>query len=90
MNITKKIDSKGRLNLGEAFSNKTVIIEERGNGELIIKEAVVIPANEKWLFENKDALNLVTQGIREARSKKFVNDPRTTSDDSWINELEDS
>ncbi len=52
MTAAKKIDSKGRLLLSEELAGATVIIQKRANGEYVIKPAVTIPANEKWLFEN--------------------------------------
>ena len=42
---TKNTDAKGRLTLGEAFANRTVLVERRGD-ELIVKLARVIPENE--------------------------------------------
>ena len=90
MGAVKKIDSKGRLTLGEAFSNRTVIVEEKTNGELLIKPALTIPASEKWLFENPEALKLVMQGIKGAQAKKFVKSPIRKEDKDWIDELEDN
>lgn len=71
---TKQTDSKGRVVLGRAFANKTVLIEEREN-EVIIRLARVIPESEAWLYENKDALDVVRRGLDQARSGDFVQGP---------------
>jgi hypothetical protein len=70
--LTKNVDSKGRLTLGETFANRTVLVEDRGEGELLIRLARVIPEREAWLYENKDALASVRRGLNQAASGKFA------------------
>lgn len=89
MNVAKKIDSKGRLLLGEELAGTTVLIEKRANGEYIIKPAVVIPASEKWLFDNEEAMSSVMLGLKQAREGKFVKNPSFSKKKSWKDELED-
>jgi hypothetical protein len=67
---TKTVDSRGRLTLGEAYANRTVIVEQRGDGEFLVRMARVIPEQETWLYENADALNAVRRGLKEARAGK--------------------
>ena len=69
---TKNVDSKGRLTLGESFANRTVLVEDRGKGELLIKLARVIPEREAWLYENKEAVASVRRGLNQAASHKFA------------------
>ena len=69
---TKNVDSKGRLTLGESFANCTVLVEDRGKGELLIKLARVIPEREAWLYENKEAVASVRRGLNQAASGKFA------------------
>ena len=69
---TKQVDSKGRLNLGEAFANRTVIVEYRGQDEVVVKRARVIPEREAWLYQNPKALAAVRRGLAEAREKRFA------------------
>ncbi len=71
---TKNTDSKGRLTLGEAFANRTVIVEERGN-EIVLHLARVIPEGEAWLYENPTALATVRRGLQQARSRKLSDGP---------------
>lgn len=89
MTAAKKVDSKGRLLLGEELAGTTVLVERRDNGEYVVKPAVVIPAEEKWLFENKEALNSVMLGLKQARAGQVVKRPAFAKKKSWKNELAD-
>jgi hypothetical protein len=73
--LTRSTDSKGRLTLGEPFANRTVIIEERAEGEFILRLARVIPAREAWLYENPKALKSLRDGLHQARQRKFAKAP---------------
>ena len=88
MTAAKKIDSKGRLLLGEELAGTTVLVEKRENGEYVVKPAVVIPANEKWLFENEEALNTVMLGLKQTR-RQVRGKPAFDKKKSWKDELED-
>ncbi|MCI0641094.1 MAG: hypothetical protein L0Y72_13850 [Gemmataceae bacterium] len=70
--LTRKVDGKGRLALGQRFANQIVIVKEV-NGTLEITPAVAIPAKEAWLYENDQALALVRAGIQQAKARQFSN-----------------
>jgi hypothetical protein len=89
MVAAKKIDSRGRLLLGEMFAGQYVIIEERGNGEFFVKPAAIIPASEKWLYQNPKALAAVRAGLQEARDGKIAPNPAFETDKAFIDKLED-
>jgi hypothetical protein len=72
---TKQVDSKGRLTLGEAFANETVLVEPHGEGEVIVRRARVIPVREAWLYDNKAALGSVRRGLQQATEHHFVAGP---------------
>src|SRR5687768_8006630 len=63
-------DSKGRVALGElakGVSSFHVSVE----GERVILEPYVeIPAREKWLFENPEALTSVKRGLADSAAGK--------------------
>lgn len=42
MLVTKKTDAKGRLTLGAAYANVTVLIEKQRSGTVLIKKAAII------------------------------------------------
>ena len=52
----KITDSKGRVTLGGHFANRAVIVEQRGEDEVVVVLARVIPEREAWLYENPKAL----------------------------------
>jgi len=70
--LTRNVDSKGRLTLGESFANRTVIVEERGGGEVWVCLARVIPEREAWLYEDEQAEASVRLGLNQARKGKFA------------------
>ncbi len=44
--VNKNTDAKGRVTLGTRFANRTVIIQEVSDTELLVQLARVIPENE--------------------------------------------
>lgn len=59
-------DSKGRITLGkvaEGVSSYTVIREK---DRIILEPNIEIPAKEKWLFDNKNALKQVKKGLEDS------------------------
>jgi hypothetical protein len=73
--MTKSVDSKGRLTLGAAFANHTVLVEAHGEGEVLVRLARVIPAREAWLYENKAALASVSRGLEQAAEGQLTPGP---------------
>ena|SRR5438477_13198233 len=69
---TRNTDAKGRVNLGEHFANRTVIVEDRGEGEVLVRLARVIPEREAWLYENDKALSSVRKGLKQAKGRRFA------------------
>lgn len=68
---TIKPDAKGRIYLGslaEGVSGFVVKVDK--NHRIILDPLVEIPAREKWLFDNKPALQSVRQGLQEAKEGK--------------------
>lgn len=82
--MTKNADSKGRVTLGNAFANRTVIVESISDGEVLVKLARVIPEREAWLFKNGEALDSVRRGIAEARALRFSKNPPDLKGDSIL------
>lgn len=63
----KSTDSKGRITLGSHFANRAVIVEHRGEDEVVVRLARLIPEGEAWLYENPKALESVRRGLDQAR-----------------------
>jgi len=86
---TKTVDPRGRLSLGKAFANRLVIIEELEGGVIQITPAQAVPEREAWLHQNRDAIESVTQGLREARAGEFTKAPDLGSDSDWAEDGDD-
>ncbi|MCI5066646.1 hypothetical protein MRY87_13070 [bacterium] len=86
--LLRTIDGKGRVALGASFANLPVRIEADGYGEWKIRVIEAIPASEVWLMKNKEALNLVTTGILQARNHEFADDPTEGREYSWLDEVD--
>ncbi len=69
--MTKQTDSKGRITLGEAFKNRTMLMEKHGD-EIVLRLARVIPEAEGWLYENEKALAAVRRGLKQAKAGAFA------------------
>lgn len=79
-------DQRGRVTLGKAYANKTVIVEDR-NGNIILKPAAVIPERELWLHKNPAAMNMVQQGLEQARRRKTAKGPDLNADAAFADSI---
>ena len=73
--IIKTVDSKGRLLLGAEFANSTVIVNRVHPTEIVVTKARAIPEHELWLLEHPKALASVLEGLRQAATGEFVENP---------------
>ena len=70
----KRIDDKGRLNLGKDFAGRDVRITETAAG-FTASYVIQVPAGEAWLWENEKALSSVRKGIEEAAAGELTSGP---------------
>ncbi len=62
-------DAKGRITLGKlAEGVSSYRARRQKDGKIILEPFVEIPADERWLWENKKALESVMRGIEDARA----------------------
>jgi len=63
-----KPDSKRRVLLPKQVIKEGVLYHIYANdkGQIVLDPQVTIPASEAWLYQNKDALALVHQGLSDA------------------------
>ena len=67
--IQVRPDSKGRITLGKfAVGVSSFLISEQPDGGFLLEPMVEIPAREKWLIQNKQALESVKRGISQSAS----------------------
>ena len=66
-------DSKGRITLGKlADGVSSYRARKQADGKIILEPFVEVPAEERWLWENKEALKSVMRGIEDARAGRLV------------------
>ena len=64
---TVRPDAKGRITLGHVADGVSSYRVIRGKHNAIILEPLVeVPAHEKWLFDNKHALQQVKKGLEDS------------------------
>lgn len=69
---TVRPDAKGRITLGPlAHGVSSYIMTKDKNNRIILEPRVEIPAKEKWLFDNKAALNQVKQGLKDSAAGRI-------------------
>lgn len=65
--LTIRPDAKGRITLGplaRGVSSFQATVDS--SGRIILEPFAEIPAREKWLFDNKNSLNAVREGLSQA------------------------
>ena len=70
---TIRPDAKGRITLGtlaRGISSFQITVD--AGGRIILEPYMEIPAREKWLFENPDALNAVRAGLTQAAQGRLL------------------
>ena len=84
----KVADAKGRVLLGPSVARQPVQVEERGEGEWVVRAIEPVPIKEAWLFKNPEALKRVQNGIKQAQNREFATDPREGRDYSWLDDVD--
>lgn len=79
MQQIKTVGKSGQISLGKALAGMEFIMEELPGGDIMLKRAVVVPMNERWLHEPamKEKLARADEWMRQ-------NPPRETD----LDELE--
>ena len=66
-------DSKGRITLGKlAEGVSSYRVKRQKDGKIILEPFMEIPENERWLWDNKEALESVMKGIEDARAGRLT------------------
>jgi hypothetical protein len=76
---TKPLDSKHRITLGGKLAKslgKRMKVEAyqifvAKNGDILLRPAVSIPANEAWIYRNPDVIGKVRKGLQEVQEGKI-------------------
>ena len=87
---TKTADSRGRINLGREFANKTFFVTKSGASEIKLEVAAVIPERELWLYQNPEARKALFEAIERVKTGDFSESPPDLDEEEpWEKELED-
>ena len=66
-------DAKGRITLGKLADGVSSYRARRlPDGKIVLEPFVEIPAEERWLWENKEALASVKRGIADAKAGRLT------------------
>jgi len=69
---TKTIDDRTCITLGALFKGyKRLKLYKNDRGEILLQPIAEIPASELWLFQNKEALESVKNGLKDAAQGKI-------------------
>jgi hypothetical protein len=71
--IRVRPDSKGRITLGKltrGVSSFAVAVES--SGRIVLEPFVEVPASERWLFENPEALKRVRRGLADSEAGRTI------------------
>ena len=68
----KTVGKSGQISLGKALAGVDFIMEIQQDGDIMLKRALVIPANERWLHEPsvKEALARADKWMRNNSAKE--------------------
>jgi hypothetical protein len=66
-------DAKGRITLGKlAEGVSSYRARRQADGKIVLEPFVEIPAEERWLWENKEALKSVRRGMADAKAGRLT------------------
>ena len=70
-----KADGKNRVQLGrkvKGSQTRLYRVYQNVHGQIILDPQVMVPASEAWLFQNKQAAQMVQKGLEDARTGKVT------------------
>ena len=80
----KVIGVNGQISLGKQYAGRQVLVEEQEPGVWLVRTAMIIPDNERWLHQPKAAVDL-----RNALSWTQANPPADTQVNATLKKLND-
>jgi hypothetical protein len=78
----KMIGANGQISLGKQFAGRQVLVEEQEPGVWLVRTAVVIPDNERWLQQPQ-----VASDLQNALTWAQVNSPTDANADAMLEKL---
>ncbi len=69
---TRTIDDRNRITLGVILKGtKRVRVYKSDRGDILLQPLLEVPASEAWLFQNRQALESVQRGLKDASEGKI-------------------
>jgi hypothetical protein len=69
---TVRPDSKGRIALGKLAQDiSSFHVTQEADGRIVLEPFAEIPAREKWLYENEEAMQKVLKGLKDSSEGKI-------------------
>jgi hypothetical protein len=66
-------DSKGRITLGQlAEGVSSYIVRTQEDGKITLEPLAEVPARERWLYEDREALESVKAGLEDAKAGRVT------------------
>lgn len=65
-NQIQKPDLEGRILIGKRHANRAYIVEELGNGDILLRPVAIKLRREAWLSSNPAALASVRNGLAQS------------------------
>jgi hypothetical protein len=66
-------DAKGRITLGKlAEGVSSYRVRRQANGKIVLEPFLEIPADEQWLWDNKEALASVRRGLADSKAARVT------------------
>ena len=81
----KLVGANGQISLGKEYAGRQVLVEEREPGVWLVRTAIVIPENERWLHQPRAAASLHAAAAWAANNKA-----RETNVDTLFNGMNDA
>ena len=78
----KMVGANGQISLGKQFAGRQVLVEEQEPGVWLVRTAVVIPDNERWLQQPQAAVDL-----QNALTWARANPPADANADTMLEKL---
>ena len=78
----KLIGANGQISLGKGYAGRQVLVEEREPGVWLVRTAIVIPENERWLHEAPAVASL-----QAALAWTAQNNPKATNPEAIFEEM---
>jgi hypothetical protein len=70
--IKLRPDAKGRITLGKLAEGVSSYRVVESHGKIILEPFAEVPARERWLFENPEAIRRVRKGLADDRAGRTV------------------